>query len=84
MKAQAVTTSKWEREENDDLVKARKALMGAMASKWEDQEDSLDGEPIERDDGSSELELKAAEERRQILRLYIIELSMKVLKFFLF
>lgn len=43
--------------------------MGAMASKWEDQEDSLDGEPIERDDGSSELELKAAEERRQILRL---------------
>ena len=36
MKAQAVTTSKWEREEADDLVKARKALMGAMASKWED------------------------------------------------
>lgn len=58
--------------------------MGAMASKWEDQEDSLDGEPIERDDGSSELELKAAEERRQILRLYIIELSMKVLKFFFY
>lgn len=69
VKAQAVTTSKWEREENDDLVKARKALMGAMASKWEDQDgDSMDGEPIERDDGSSELDLKAAEQRRQILR----------------
>lgn len=70
MKAQAVTTSKWEREENDDLVKARKALMGAMASKWEEAEDSLDGEPLERDDGASELDLKAAEERRQILRLH--------------
>ena len=68
MKAQAVTTSKWEREENDDLMKAKKALMGAMASKWEDNDDSLDGEPIEREDGSSELDLKAAEERRQILR----------------
>ena len=70
VKAQAVTTSKWEREENDDLVKARKALMGAMASKWEGQEDndSLDGEPVERDDGTSELDIKAAEERRQILR----------------
>ena len=68
VKAQAVTTSKWEREENDDLMKAKKALMGAMASKWEDNDDSLDGEPIEREDGSSELDLKAAEERRQILR----------------
>ena len=50
-------------------MKARKALMGAMASKWEDNDDdSMDGEPIERDDGSSALDLKAAEERRQILR----------------
>jgi len=75
VKAQAVTTSKWEREENDDLMKAKKALMGAMASKWEDNDDSLDGEPIEREDGSSELDLKAAEERRQILR----EIEVKVM-----
>ena len=53
---------------NRYILKARKALMGAMASKWEDDGDSLDGEPIEREDGSSELDLKAAEERRQILR----------------
>jgi len=79
VKAQAVTTSKWEREENDDLVKARKALMGAMASKWEGQEDndSLDGEPVERDDGTSELDIKAAEERRQILR----DIEVKVMSY---
>ena len=72
MKAQAVTTSKWERDENDELVKARRALMGATASKWEkdadNDDDSVDGEPLERGDGASELDLKAAEERRQILR----------------
>jgi len=71
VKAQAVTTSKWEREENDELVKARKALMGSVASKWERDDsgaDSNDGEPIERGDGASELDAKAAEVRRQILR----------------
>jgi hypothetical protein len=69
VKAQAVTTSKWEREEADDLMKARKALMGAVASKWEEQEeeDSLDGAPM---GGAlaAPIDARAEEERRQILR----------------
>ncbi len=64
-----MTTSKWEREEADDLMKARKALMGAVASKWEEQEeeDSLDGAPI---GGAlaAPIDARAEEERRQILR----------------
>ena len=73
VKAQAVTTSKWEREEADDLMKARKALMGAVASKWEDQEegeDSLDGEPMGGRGGEAlaPIDARAEEERRQILR----------------
>ena len=63
-----MTTSKWEREEADDLMKARKALMGAVASKWEDQEeDSLDGAPL---GGvlAAPIDARAEEERRQILR----------------
>jgi hypothetical protein len=70
VKAQAVTTSKWEREEADDLMKARKALMGAMASKWEDQEeDSLDGAPLATGlDVQAPIDARAEEERRQILR----------------
>ena len=70
VKAQAVTTSKWDREDNDELMKARKALMGSVASKWEkgsDDGDSLDGEPLDRG-GASELDMKATDERRQILR----------------
>ncbi len=63
-----MTTSKWEREEADDLMKARKALMGAVASKWEEQEeDSLDGAPM---GGAlaAPIDARAEEERRQILR----------------
>lgn len=71
VKAQAVTTSKWEREDNDELQKARKALMGSVASKWEkgsdEDGDSLDGEPLARG-GASDLDLKAVEKRREILR----------------
>ncbi len=74
MKAQAVTTSKWELEEADDLMKARKALMGAVASKWEEQEeeeDSLDGAPL---GGAlaAPIDARAEEERRQILRYALV------------
>jgi hypothetical protein len=72
VKAQAVTTSKWEREEADDLMKARKALMGSVASKWEEAEDdSLDGEPMGGSgrDLPTPIDARAEEERRQILRL---------------
>jgi hypothetical protein len=50
-------------------MKARKALMGAVASKWEEQEeeDSLDGAPM---GGAlaAPIDARAEEERRQILR----------------
>merc|ERR1719219_1255457 len=80
VKAQAITTSKWDLEEADELVKARKALMGSVATSWgvgaditQDDEDSLDGAPMRRsdeDDDSQPLDIdfKMSEERRAKLR----------------
>lgn len=80
VKAQAITTSKWDLEETDELVKARKALMGSAATSWgggasitkDDDDDSLDGAPMRRsdDDDSQPLDIdfKMSEERRAKLR----------------
>merc|ERR1719228_3159525 len=70
VKAGAVTTSKWDTEDSDQLVKARKALMGSVASKWDEKED-LDGEPLDNDSDSGELpdlDTRVTEERRALLR----------------
>merc|ERR1712142_95384 len=79
VKAGAVTTSKWETEETDQLVKARKALMGSVASKWDEKED-LDGEPLEDDSDSGELpdlDTRVTEERRALLR----DIEVKVMQY---
>merc|ERR1712037_925000 len=66
-----VTTSKWETEEKDELVKARKALMGSVASKWDDREEDIDGVPMGGDSDSGE------EERRALLR----EVEVRVMQY---
>jgi len=78
VKAGAMTTSKWEVEETDQLVKARKALMGSVASKWDDKED-VDGEPInnESDNDFPDVDTRVTEERRQLLR----EIEVKVMQY---
>merc|ERR1719309_1857987 len=79
VKAGAITTSKWEAEETDQLVKARKALMGSVASKW-DEKDDLDGEPLEDDSDSGELpdlDTRVTEERRALLR----DIEVKVMQY---
>merc|ERR1719309_1294137 len=79
VKAGAITTSKWEAEETDQLVKARKALMGSVASKWDEKED-LDGEPLEDDSDSGELpdlDTRVTEERRALLR----DIEVKVMQY---
>ena len=81
VKAGAMTTSKWDAEETEPLLKARKALMGSVASKWDDRED-VDGDPI-KDDGDSdehdfpEMDTRVTEERRQLLR----EIEVKVMQY---
>ena len=55
VKKGVVTTSKWETEEKDELVKARKALMGSVASKWDDREEDIDGVPMGGDSDSGEV-----------------------------
>jgi len=79
VKAGAVTTSKWDTEDSDQLVKARKALMGSVASKWDEKED-LDGEPLDNDSDSGELpdlDTRVTEERRALLR----DIEMKVMQY---
>merc|ERR1719495_1658275 len=79
MGAGAVTTSKWDTEDSDQLVKARKALMGSVASKWDEKED-LDGEPLDNDSDSGELpdlDTRVTEERRALLR----DIEMKVMQY---
>merc|ERR1712002_1423780 len=69
VKAGAVTTSKWETEETDQLTKARKALMGSVASKWDEKDEDIDGEPLNEDSDSGELpdiDLRVTEERRAL------------------
>merc|ERR1712083_281127 len=71
---------KWETEEKDELVKARKALMGSVASKWDDREDDIDGVPMGRDSDSGEVEEldpRKDEERRAILR----EVEVRVMQY---
>merc|ERR1711915_1036429 len=71
--------SKWEAEETDQLVKARKALMGSVSSKWDEKED-LDGEPLEDDSDSGELpdlDTRVTEERRALLR----DIEVKVMQY---
>ena len=81
VKAGAMTTSKWDQEETEPLLKARKALMGSVASKWDDRED-IDGDPI-KDEGDSddhdfpEMDTRVTEERRQLLR----EIEVKVMQY---
>ena len=80
VKKGVVTTSKWETEEKDELVKARKALMGSVASKWDDREDDIDGVPMGRDSDSGEVEEldpRKDEERRAILR----EVEVRVMQY---
>jgi len=79
VRAGAITTSKWEVEETDQLVKARKALMGSVASKWDEKED-LDGEPLDNDSDSGELpdlDTRVTEERRALLR----DIEVKVMQY---
>ena len=83
VKAGAMTTSKWDAEETEPLLKARKALMGSVASKWDDRED-IDGMPMNKDDdGDSdehdfpEMDTRVTEERRQLLR----EIEVKVMHY---
>merc|ERR1719495_2063647 len=79
MGAGAVTTSKWDTEDSDQLVKARKALMGSVASKWDEKED-LDGEPLDNDSDSGELpdlDTRVTEERRALLR----DIEVKVMQY---
>lgn len=79
VKAGAVTTSKWEAEETEQLMKARKALMGSVASKWDEKED-LDGEPLDNDSDSGELpdlDTRVTEERRALLR----DIEVKVMQY---
>jgi len=66
VKAGAMTTSKWEVEETDQLLKARKALMGSVASKWDD----IDGDPLddESDTEQHDVDTRVTEERRALLR----------------
>ena len=67
----AVTTSKWEQEETKELVNARRALMGSVASKWDDKDEDLDGAPLDQDSDSGELpelDTRVTEQRRQLLR----------------
>ena len=67
VKAGAMTTSKWEVEETEQLVKARKALMGSVASKWDD----IDGEPLDNEsdtDQHDDVDTRVTEERRALLR----------------
>ena len=62
-----MTTSKWETEETEQLVKARKALMGSVASKWDD----IDGEPLDNEsdtDQHDDVDTRVTEERRALLR----------------
>lgn len=71
VKKGVVTTSKWETEEVDQLVKARKALMGSVASKWDERDEDIDGEPLDEDSDSGELpdvDTRVTEERRALLR----------------
>ena len=82
VRAGAVTTSKWEAEETEQLVKARKALMGSVASKWEQQEQTeLDGEPLQSDGDSDgeplEIDPQLVEERRALLR----DVEVKVMEY---
>ena len=81
VRAGAMTTSKWDAEETEPLLKARKALMGSVASKWDDRED-IDGEPIKEDGDSDEhdfpeMDTRVTEERRQLLR----EIEVKVMQY---
>merc|ERR1740129_2424776 len=81
VKAGAMTTSKWDAEETEPLLKARKALMGSVASKWDDRED-IDGDPIKEDGDSDEhgfpeMDSRVTEERRQLLR----EIEVKVMQY---
>merc|ERR1711915_554146 len=78
VKAGAMTTSKWEVEETDQLVKARKALMGSVASKWDDKDD-VDGEPINNDSDHDfpDVDTRVTEERRQLLR----DIEVKVMQY---
>jgi len=79
VKAGAITTSKWEAEETEQLMKARKALMGSVASKWDEKED-LDGEPLDNDSDSGELpdlDTRVTEERRALLR----DIEVKVMQY---
>jgi len=80
VKAQAVTTSKWEVEEKDQLVKARKALMGSVASKWDDKDEDIDGEPLDQDTDDGEIpdvDTRVTEERRALLR----DVEVKVMQY---
>lgn len=80
VKAGAVTTSKWEVEEKDSLVQARKALMGSVASKWDEKEEDIDGEPLDRDSDSGDipdLDTRVTEERRALLR----DVEVKVMQY---
>jgi len=82
VRAGAITTSKWEAEETEQLVKARKALMGSVASKWEQQEQTeLDGEPLQSDGDSDgeplEIDPQLVEERRALLR----DVEVKVMEY---
>ena len=79
VKAGAMTTSKWEREETDQLLKARRALMGSVASKWDEKAEDIDGDPINDDSDNDfpELDTRVTEERRQLLR----EVEVKVMQY---
>ena len=71
VKKGVVTTSKWEQEDTTELLKAKKALMGSVASKWDEREEDIDGEPLGGDSDSGELpelDTRVTEERRALLR----------------
>ena len=78
VKAGAMTTSKWDTEETDQLIKARKALMGSVASKWDDKDD-IDGDPMENesDNDFPDVDTRVTEERRQLLR----DIEVKVMQY---
>jgi U2-associated protein SR140 len=80
VKKGAVTTSKWETDETEPLVKARRALMGSVASKWDEREEDIDGEPLDQDSDSGELpdlDTRVTEERRALLR----DVEVKVMQY---
>ena len=79
VRAGAMTTSKWEQEETDQLIKARKALMGSVASKWDDKEEDIDGDPLnnESDQDYPDVDTRVTEERRQLLR----DIEVKVMQY---